>query len=111
MEWAPSGLQIMVGLSIVPSHYKEFKPASPTNFLPTAVDCWREALRGIREETPARNSLEALDNFPLSPMIHIARPSCSGRPYDASQKSDHGLSITQQILEGKTDIQNVSAQQ
>ncbi|KAI5930001.1 N-alpha-acetyltransferase 35, NatC auxiliary subunit [Manis javanica] len=72
------------------------------------VDCWREALRGIREETPARNSLEALDNFPLSPMIHIARPSCSGRPYDASQKSDHGLSITQQILEGKTDIQNVA---
>lgn len=65
MEWAPSGLQIMVGLSTVPTHYKEFKQASPTSFLPTAVDCWREALRGICKETPARNSLEALDNFPF----------------------------------------------
>ena len=66
---------------------------------------------GTHKEMPARNSLEALDNFPLSPVIHVAWPSCSRRrPYDASQKSNHGLSITQQILEGKTDIKNESAQ-
>lgn len=65
------------------SIYKEFKPASPTNVLLTAVDSWGVAVCvfgggcGTHKEMPVRDSLEALDNFPLSMMIHVAWPSCS----------------------------------
>lgn len=67
--------------STVLSNYKEFKPALPTNVLLTAVDSWGVAVVCVwggetHKEMPLRDSLEALDNFPLSMMIHVAWPSC-----------------------------------
>lgn len=76
-ERALTGHQIVVGFEYHANNYKEFKPASPTNLLSIVMDCRRVAMGETLKETPGRNSFEALDNFPLSLMIHISWPSCS----------------------------------